>query len=181
MLLTLNYSGRIMGKLTAGRELINTVNKEVDNLLHAASKVEINQKVMISGMAYLQDSKFQVFFETNFLKAEIASGKGKVLHDFINDMHVTLKKRFDVHVQKVKLKDVKATNEDILRAGWAGSHGEIRALDKLLKEIDPSGKLGDAIFDNIIGYNRFLRQADKIQPPCVHCYFITKDIKYLGF
>jgi hypothetical protein len=97
------------------------------------------------------------------------------------DMHITLRKRFDIHLEKIRAKNIKATSEDILRAGWAGSHGEIRALDKLLKEIDPLGKLGDDIFDNIMGYNRFLRRVDKVQPPCVHCHFITKGIHYMGF
>lgn len=100
---------------------------------------------------------------------------------FFVDAHITLKKCFEIHINKVRAKDLKANSKDILRAGSDGSHGEIRALDELLKEIDPLGKLGDDIFDNIIGYNRFLRQFDKIQPPCVHCHFITKGIHYLGF
>lgn len=77
---------------------------------------------------------------------------------------------------------VLATKVDLLRAGKIGSHGEICALDKLLKEIDPQGKLGESVFQDIVGYNRFLREGvQEIQPCCVHCYYLTSVIKFIGF
>lgn len=89
--------------------------------------------------------------------------------------------RFNKHIAKLKINGVLATSEDLLRAGKMGSHGEIRALDKLLKEVDPQGKLGKAVFQGIVGYNRFLWNVEKIQPPCVHCYCLTAGVKFIGF
>ncbi len=166
----------------AGEKLVKEVDREVNRILNTHSKDVINEKVMISGMIYNKGIKTEISFSSNFLREEIAKGKGIAFTNFIQDMHPTLKKRFDKHVSTIKAKNVKASESDILRAGWAGSHGEIRALDALLKKIDPLGILGEQIFSDITAYNQFLRNgADKIQPPCVHCYYITKGINFIGF
>jgi hypothetical protein len=104
------------------------------------------------------------------------------LKDFLENLHPTLKKRLEEHIKQLLAKGVNATEMDIIRAGSAGSHGEIRALDKLLKEVDPTTILGDHVFNNIIGYNRFLRDgAVSIQPSCVHCFYLTDGVKFIGF
>lgn len=165
-----------------GQKLIRTVDNEVESILIKFTKNEINEKVMVSGMVYKNSLQNEVFTATNFLKEEIDKGKGVVLQRFIEEMHPTLKKRFDKHIASIKAGNVNAAESDIMRAGWAGSHGEIRALDALLKKVDPAGKLGDAVFNDVTGYNRFLRAgAKEIQPPCVHCYYITTGVKFIGF
>ena len=163
-----------------GKKLIEEVDKQVEIALrNATSQSQLNKKVMISGMTYLGDAKRKVFWGTNFIDDDFKLGNFK---KFLLEMHPTLKWRFEKHLKILKEKNIKASIEDILRAGKEGSHGEIRALDALLKHIDPKGVLGEAVFDNIISYNRFLRKsADKLQPPCVHCYYLTSGIRYLGF
>lgn len=165
----------------AGKGLVNTVDKEVQHILQNFSEQIIGQKVMVSGMVYKKSYIPKSFTATNFLKDEIAKGKGKVYLDFIENLHPTLQIRLDKHIAKLKINGVLATSEDLLRAGKMGSHGEIRALDKLLKEVDPQGKLGEAVFQDIVGYNRFLWNVEKIQPPCVHCYYLTAGVKFIGF
>lgn len=165
-----------------GQKLIRTVDNELESILIKFTKNEINEKVMVSGMVYKNSLQNEVFTATNFLKEEIDKGKGVVLQRFIEEMHPTLKKRFDKHIASIKAGNVNAAESDIMRAGWAGSHGEIRALDALLKKVDPAGKLGDAVFNDVTGYNRFLRAgAKEIQPPCVQCYYITTGVKFIGF
>lgn len=136
---------------------------------------------MISGFIYVKNGIRYISTETNFLKAEIGKGKGEVYKNFIDNIHPTLKVRLEKHIARLKMKGVPAEEIDILRAGAMGSHGEIRALDRLLTTIDPEGKLGEAVFHDIIGYNRYLRIADKLQPPCVHCYYLTSGIRFMGF
>jgi hypothetical protein len=165
----------------AGKGLVNAVDNEVQHILQIFTKDLIEEKVMVSGMVYKKAGVPKYFTATNFLKEEIAKGKGKVYLEFLEDLHPTLKIRLNKHIAKLKMNGVLATKNDLLRAGKMGSHGEIRALDKLLKEIDPQGKLGEAVFQDIVGYNRFLWQIEKIQPPCTHCYYLTSGVKFIGF
>lgn len=165
-----------------GRKVVIQVDREVTYTLNNFTKKIIDEKTMISGMGYTNGNKIEVFIADNFLSKEIAKGKGIEFQNFIEKMHPTLKKRYDFHIAKIRAKNVLASESDILRAAWAGSHGEIRALDKLLKKIDPLGLKEDTVFKSIVGYNRFLRQgAESIQPPCVHCFYITKGVKFVGF
>lgn len=158
------------------------MDKEVQHLLQSFDDQIIGQKVMVSGMVYKKGFSTKYFTATNFLRKEIDRGKGKIYLDFIENLHPILKIRLDKHIAKLKMNGVLAKPEDLLRAGKMGSHGEIRALDKLLKEIDPQGKLGEAVFQDIVGYNRFLREgAKEIQPPCVHCFYLTSGVKFIGF
>lgn len=69
----------------------------------------------------------------------------------MDDLHPTLKKRFNIHLDEVK-KGLNASADDIARAGIPGAHGEVRALHDLLNDINPLGKLGDKVFNGIIGY-----------------------------
>jgi hypothetical protein len=179
-LITAGEAAKEFGEL--GRKLVNSVDNEVDVLLKTLSKNKINDNVMVSGMAYTKNGVHEVFTATNFLRKELKKGADEVFQNFVNNLHITLKKRLTAHLQKLEQKGVQASISDIERAGKAGSHGEIRALDKLLKKVDPMGELGEAVFDGITGYNRFLREgANAIQPPCVHCYYITNGIKFIGF
>lgn len=166
----------------AGKALVNAVDNEVQHILQTFYKDVIEEKVMVCGLMYKKSYIPKSFTATNFLKEEIAKGKGKLYLDFIKNLHPTLQIRLDKHIAKLKMSGVLASKSDLLRAGKMGSHGEIRALDKLLKEIDPQGKLGESVFQDIIGYNRFLREgAKEIQPPCVHCFYLTSGIKFIGF
>lgn len=165
-----------------GKTIVKVVDNKVQNILQTFSDDEIKEMVMVSGMIYRKGTITKYFTATNFLKQEIAKGKGKAYLDFLKDLHPTLKTRLEKHIGKNKLKNILATKNDIDRAGIMASHGEIRALDSLLKEIDPKGVLGESVFQDIIGYNRFLREgAQTIQPPCVHCFYLTSGVKFVGF
>ena len=165
-----------------GKSLVNVVDNEIQYVFRIFLDDIIDEKVMVSGMVYKKGSIPKYFTASNFLKKEIAKGKGKVYLEFLENLHPTLKIRLDKHIAKLKMNGVLSTKNDLLRAGKMGSHGEIRALDKLLKEVDPQGKLGEAIFQDIVGYNRFLRDgAKEIQPCCVHCYYLTSGVNFIGF
>ncbi|MCW5907228.1 MAG: hypothetical protein KIS94_05175 [Chitinophagales bacterium] len=98
------------------------------------------------------------------------------MDDFIKKLHPTLKKRLDTHLTQT----LKGSPDDVIKAGRAGSHAEIRALDALLKEIDPLAKHGDEIFKEIIGFNRDLLNTANNNPRCIHCWYLTDDIKMIG-
>lgn len=99
---------------------------------------------MVSGMIFKQGSRTsKAFTRTNFTKIEIGNlakngkylddfGKPSVYQNFLDDMHPILKKRFEKHLEEIS-KGLNATADDIIRAAKPGSHGEIRALDDLLK------------------------------------------------
>jgi hypothetical protein len=96
-----------------------------------------------------------------------------------NYLHPILNLRYQKHPEQMT-KGLKAAPDDISKAGIAGSHGEIRALNDLLFYIERSGvKVTDDIFNEITAYNRFLRKLG-VQPPCTHCFYITDGIKYIG-
>lgn len=178
----------------AGKNVVNAVDKKVLNILNSGlSKNKLDKLVMVSGMVFKQGTKTsKSFTKSNFLKSEIGKlsksgkyidelGKPSIFQKFINNMHPTLKKRYELHLKEIA-NGLNASANDIARAGVAGSHGEIRALNALLKAIDPKGiKYGDDVFKHILGYNRFLRKgANKVQPPCVHCHFMTNLITFIG-
>lgn len=56
-------------------------------------------------------------------------------------------------------------------------HAEFRALDDLLKQISPN-RLPETIFDDLIGYNSFLKK-DGIMVRCADCFYLTDGVKFL--
>ncbi|WP_299223503.1 hypothetical protein [uncultured Psychroserpens sp.] len=175
-----------------GKQTVGKVNREVDRLIIESSPTRLDKLVMVSGMTYQSGNKIsKTFVRPNFLKGEIGkktdslkyvdgSGKPSAFQLFLDKLHPTLKSRFNTHLDEFE-KGINAIPKDIKRAAIAGTHGEIRALDDLLKEIDPLGKLGDKVFNDIIGYNRFLRMgANKVQPPCAHCFYLADLVTFIG-
>jgi hypothetical protein len=70
------------------------------------------------------------------------------------------------------------------RAGEAGSHGEIRALDDLLKHLERDKKMTvtDNTLEKILAYNyNFSHNTNALQPPCIHCFFLTDLITFVGY
>jgi len=187
---------KLFGK--GGSQTVKSVNSRVDNLIKTLSPKRLDKHVMVSGMTYVKEGKVsKTFTAHNFTRkidgidevGEFSESTGKYLDEagnitifqkFLDEMHPTLKQRYDIHLEEVK-KGLLASPEDIKRAAVPASHGEIRALNDLLAYIDPLGELGDEVFIDIIGYNRYLRSgANKIQPPCTHCNYLTTFIKYIG-
>jgi hypothetical protein len=185
-----------------GKQTVRAVNDEVERIIRefSDSNKKLKMHTMVSGMTYIKNGKVSKSFANhNFIKSKIQgfdqigefstktgkyldkNGNLSIFQKFLDEMHPTLRKRYDKHLIEVK-KGLKVTTPtDIRRGGIEGSHGEIRSLDDLLKEVDPLGKLGDDIFRDIIGYNRFLKYgANMIQPPCVHCNFLTTFVTFIG-
>lgn len=160
-----------------GGHVVRQVDRDFDNLVKKmTSNNQRREKVMISGMGYTDGKRMKVFTATNFTKAEINDGKfAKFVRE---ELHHLLKTRYLEHL-KQEAKGLKVSLDDYLRGGIAGSHGEIRALNDLLKEIDPHGLLTDDIFSKIVGYNRML-VSGKVQPTCAHCYYMTDLVKFIG-
>lgn len=161
---------RLYGQL--GKKLV----QEVDNTFEKMIEIKkYKEKVMISGMTYKRDTNQKIFTSVNFTKHEIKIGK---LKEFIENLHPVLKNRYELHLKQIT-KGLQATPEMIDRAGIAASHGEIRAINELLHYIEDTGfKVTDDIFNDLIGYNRFLIKEGS-QPPCVHCFYLTDGVKYL--
>jgi len=171
--------------------VVKSVDNEVNKLISIAqSNNQLRSKVMVSGMIHKNGSK--AYTGINFSSKEIGSlssngkkfidakGNNSVYQEFIDYMHPTRKNRYNIHLEEMR-KGLNASDDDIARAGKPASHGEIRALDALLKDIDPNAKLGDEVFKDILGYNRFLRSgANMIQPPCAHCFYLTDFVIFIG-
>lgn len=188
-----------------GEKIVIAMDKKVQSLVKGSAKLtqgELNDRVMISGMAYRNGSKVtKVFTEMNFLPDEIgtfkngkfldAKGKPSMFQKFLDGMHPVLKKRLQEHLERQQRRDFNIdldevrkkrnddslTHDDLVRiAGMAGSHGEIRALDKVLKSISKKN-MTDDVFENIFCYNRFLRRKQQhVQPRCLHCFYLTDGI-----
>lgn len=178
---------------TIGKKLVQSVDSYVFLVSKNFSKKISNSFVMVSGMAYKNRKGVEIFTNRNFIKEEIGVfvketgkyidvfGNDSVFQKFIDNMHPTLQNRYKEHLKQIS-KGLKATPDDIERAAIPATHGEIRALNDLLKKIDPNSQLGDAVFKDIVGYNRILRGgAIKIQPTCAHCFYLTSEIKFIGF
>lgn len=190
-LVDVNKAHKLYG--TLGKKLVQSVDSYVFLVSKNFSKKISNSFVMVSGMAYKNRKGVEIFTNRNFIKEEIGifvKQKGKyidvfgndsVFQKFIDNMHPTLKKRYEEHLKQIS-KGLKASSDDIERAAIPATHGEIRALDDLLKKIDSNSELGDTVFKDIVGYNRILRGGSiKIQPTCAHCFYLTSEIKFIGF
>ncbi len=179
----------------AGKQVVKAVDKTVEQILILGlSNNKLSKDfVMVSGMVFKKGVKISnPITKTNFSRAEIgmlSKKTGKFINretgdlsdyqKFLDNLHPVLKDRYNRHLDEIT-KGLNASANDIARAGKPGSHGEIRALDELLKIIDPNGKkYGDDVFKYIYGYNRFLSKTG-IQPPCAHCHFLTDLVTYIG-
>jgi hypothetical protein len=58
------------------------------------------------------------------------------------------------------------------------AHAEFRALDDILKQIDPNGILGEKAINRVIGYNSFLRKSG-IQHTCADCFYLTYGVTFI--
>lgn len=187
-LVSLNKANQLHGN--GGVRVVNAVDHRVRFILKTTKKSLHKKYVMVSGMVYKKGGNIsKTFVNRNFTDIEIGmfdTKTGKYLNQegnfsdfqvFLDQMHPTLKKRFEEHLEQIK-KGLKADSNSIQRAAVPASHGEIRSLDKLLKEIDPKGKLGDKVFKNILGYNRIIRK-EAVMHTCVHCFYLTDGITFI--
>ncbi|MCY1663201.1 phage tail protein [Chryseobacterium sp. SL1] len=178
-----------------GKQTVKAVNKYVEELINEFSKNERKKFVMVCGMTHKDGENISKTFTAHnfYRKGDIdelgefseefgryvldKNGTPSIYQNFLDDMHITLKKRFEYHNKHFK-EGLHADRLDADRAGIQASHGEIRALDALLKNVDPLGKQGDEIFKKITGYNRFLAR-EGVQPPCAHCHFLTTFVTFI--
>lgn len=163
-----------------GGELFSTVENEWNRLrnIHTTGNSR-GRLVLISGMADKESGTISKLF-SNFTDKEIEKG----LHlDFINDLHPTLRKRLEIHLQKrgVNGEGLNLADPDVMKFAWDEvdiAHAEFRALDDLLKKIDPDGKLGENVFGRILGYNSFLRK-EGLQGCCADCFYLTYGVTFM--
>jgi hypothetical protein len=175
-IIRLNQATKLYGQV--GKVLVKEVDEAFEKIIKNAKSInEYKNKVMVSGMMYNGDKSQRVFTAVNFTKNEIEAGK---LANFLEkELHPVLNLRYQKHLEQMT-KGLKASVDDISKAGIAGSHGEIRALNDLLYYLERSGVMvTDDIFKEITAYNRFLQKVG-VQPPCVHCFYITDGVKYIG-
>ena len=122
--------------------LVKRVEREVKNLKFILKSGNAKGKmVLASGIVDTKTGKISKIF-SNFTDKEVRDLKHV---DFVNEMHPNLKERFFEHFRR-RGNDgsrLKLENPDDLKFGWktAGDvpvlHTEVRALDYLLKQIDP--------------------------------------------
>lgn len=176
-LLNLNRARKLYGQI--GKKLVQEVDSAFETIIKNAKTInEYKRKVMVSGMVYKGDKSQMVFTAVNFTEKEINAGK---LATFLEkELHPVLNARYEVHLQKAGQGLLNASPQRVVTAGIAGSHGEIRALNDLLFYLERSGvTVTDDIFKEIMAYNRFLQKTG-VQPPCVHCFYMTDGVQYIG-
>lgn len=169
---------KLYGKL--GEDLVNVVDKEVVKILQKGYLRKIKEEMqMVAGMAYSKTRNATIFVYTNFTKLEMENG---TFAKFIDEMHPILKRRLNIHNQMLNDGEVLVSSiDDIARAGEVGSHGEIRALDALLKSLQKDGiNVTDNIFEDIIGFNRSILKKEGNPPRYIHCWHISDDVKMIG-
>jgi hypothetical protein len=163
-----------------GGELYEEVEKEW-KLLQKTLKTgnDKRRNVLVSGMIDKETGKISKVF-TNFTKEEIKVGKHL---EFIKGLHPTLKKRLTEHIKRSG-KNGSGLNLDdpeVYKFAWKSmdhAHAEFRALDDILKQIDPKGSLGDQAIGRIMGYNSFLFKPG-IQHTCADCFYLTYGVNYI--
>lgn len=163
-----------------GGELYEEVEKEW-KLLQKTLKTgnDKRRNVLVSGMIDKETGKISKVF-TNFTKKEIKVGKHL---EFIKGLHPTLKKRLTEHIKRSG-KNGSGLNLDdpeVYKFAWKSmdhAHAEFRALDDILKQIDPKGSLGDEAISRIMGYNSFLFKPG-IQHTCADCFYLTYGVNYI--
>ncbi len=133
---------------------------------------------MVSGMIYSQEQKARVFAFTNFRKIEMQNG---TFESFIERLHPILKQRYEIHLEMLKSRRVLASELDIAKASQAGAHGEVRALDALLKYLESNGvEVTDDTLGSILCFNKSIIRTGGNPPRCVHCWHLTDKVKMVG-
>ena len=161
-------------------ELFDIVEKEWEAIRNVAkSGRELGKKVLVSGMVDKKTGKVSKLFN-NFTPEEV---KNKKHLEFIKNLHPTLDKRIKEHLKR-RGKNGKGLNledPDVIVYAWKEvniAHAEFRALDDILKHIDPKGELGESVFNRIIGYNSYLRKSG-IQGTCADCFYLTHGVTFI--
>lgn len=137
------------------------------------------EKVLVSGMIDKETGQVSKVF-SNFTREELT----KNLHlEFMDKLHPTLKKRWQLHFNKAGLngEGLNLADPDVYKFAWKSeniAHAEFRALDDILKKIDPSGTLGETAIERIMGYNSFLRKSG-IQHTCADCFYLTYGVTFI--
>lgn len=166
------------------RKLFDVVEKqykkEITTLKTGNARMK---KVLVSGMVDEKTGKVSKVF-SNFTFEEIVD----LEHiKFLKKLHPTLKKRLEEHIKRAG-KDGKGLNledPDVYKYAWSKSkdgvpyaHAEFRALDDILKKIDPKGSLGEKAIKRISGYNSFLKKPG-IQHTCADCFYLTNGVTFI--
>ena len=163
-----------------GGEIFKVVEKEWNQLQKVLKTGNDKRRnVLVSGMIDKETGKISKVF-SNFTKREIDLGKHL---EFIEELHSTLRKRLDEHLIRrgVNGKGLRLDDPDVIKYAWQSmdnAHAEFRALDDILKQIDPKGTLGEEAINRIIGYNSFLFKPG-IQHTCADCFYLTYGVTYI--
>lgn len=163
-----------------GQNLFLKVEKEWSRLRSILTSGNERKKFMLtSGMVDKKTGDMSDVF-SNFTKEEVDNGEHL---KFISNLHVTLRKRLDEHIIRSgkQGKGLNLEDPDVYVFAWNDldtAHAEFRALDDLLKKIDPDEIIGEAIFDRILGYNSYLKKTG-IMEPCADCFYLTYGITFI--
>jgi len=163
----------------SGAKLVTATEKEAERILK--SGLSKAQRGPVATGVY-DPVTGQVYFGRNFSPIELTDG---TFAKFKENLHPLLKKR----LQGFEAKGVKlADPSDVARAGTAGSHSEIVALDKALKarEVLTGKAVGESELSSFLLHNRNLINAKGLPAPtgvpprCVGCFNITEGVTVIG-
>ena len=166
-----------------GRRLVEGVEKQADDILSELPKGQNKSKgdPVLSGIIDTKSSSNEVFYGRNIKKQGEADA-------FIEEAHPFVRERYDSHFAKLENNSVKASKDDILRAGTTYGpdgkvdnfiiHSEVVALDKAAKA---RGVFKEADMQDLLLHNKQLYKGRNGVPPrCVNCWHITDGLKVIG-
>jgi len=165
-------------------------------------------KVMICGMVYHSDEYTSPIFKfTNFTDAEIGklhngiyylkSSSGVLPNTvkspyqlFLEDLDDVLVERMQAYITKrdaglLRLDNFKSqeTMADLIgRAGLIASHGEVRALNALIKHLKNSSNIEfkEELLEKILAYNHsVMKSRPGTMPTCLNCHFLTDLVTFM--
>ena len=109
---------------------------------------------------------------------------------FLEDLDDVLVERMQAYITKrdaglLRLDNFKSqeTMADLIgRAGLIASHGEVRALDALIKHLknSPNIEFREELLEKILAYNHsVMKNSPGTMPTCLNCHFLTDLVTFM--
>ncbi|MBO2011741.1 hypothetical protein [Hymenobacter negativus] len=96
-----------------------------------------------------------------------------------------LAKRVQAYITQKEAGEIDASSDDLDRAGRAGTHGEIVALNKAMKAREKvtgramqESELGEFLLHNRSLVSKSLGQG--VPPRCINCWHLTEGVRVIG-
>ena len=108
---------------------------------------------------------------------------GKNANELPDPLHSLLKKEFDNLNKGKNSGEIVGDKNDIAKAGKAGHHSEVYAMNEALFALENklgAGMVTKEMFGEFILYNRSLIKEGGVPPRCFNCRYITDGVRVIG-